>query len=101
MSEKLTKDVVHICIEAFVEEIVDLVKDGWAVDSNNRGDVIGYGQSFVLTMYRDNATMQAFKDAAEGVKAAPKLSRAEILVKARAARKINQEATIDVANVVI
>lgn len=82
----LKRDIVELSIESFVKEVVSLTKDGWAVCKSNPGDAIGFGNAYTVSMYRNEATIQAFKEVAEAVVLAPKMTRAESLQKARAAK---------------
>ncbi len=88
------RDVCSVSIELFIAEVADLVLDGWAIDSNHRGDAMLYGGGYVVGMVRDENTIEAFRQASVGVDAKPKLTRSEILVKARAARMANVHAKL-------
>ena len=88
-----TRDVVSSSIELFIAEVSDLVLDGWLIHPANAGNC-HLGMGFSCTMYRDEKTIEAFRQASVGVEAKPKLTRAEILVKARAQRLANAHAKL-------
>lgn len=88
----LTRDVVEATVEAFTAEVVALVKDGWAVIEGS-GDSSPFGAMFTVSMYRDDDTVRALKEYVEGVAAAPKLTRAESLAKAREAKAAKLDVT--------
>lgn len=85
MSEVITRDVVEHTVEALVAEVAALTLDGWAVSKTNPGDCIGY-RVYTVTMFRDSNTVEALRQKSAGVDEKPKMTRAEILAKARAAR---------------
>lgn len=85
MSDVITRDVVEYTIEALVAEVAAMTLDGWAVSKTNPGDVIGYGV-YTVSMFRDSNTVEMLRQKAIGIAEKPKLTRAEILAKARAAR---------------
>jgi hypothetical protein len=110
MSEKVVDvntemryDVVEYSIEVFVEEVVSRVKDGW-VPVAGSGDCIPMLNTYTVTMIRDKDTVAALKALGESITAAPKLTRAEILQKAREAKadkaaKSDAQATLDVSKI--
>ncbi len=81
----LTRDVVEATLEVFTDEVVALTKDGWAVVKDSAYSS-PYGAMFTVSMYRDDDTVRALKEYVDGVAAAPKLTRAESLAKAREAK---------------
>lgn len=83
----LNRDVVEFSIEAFVKEVIAMTLDGWAVCATNPGDAIGYGRCYTVSMYRDEDTLANLKTVSGNINEQPRLTRAEILQKARAARK--------------
>lgn len=89
----LSRDVVEYSLETFVAEVVALTKDGWvAVEGSANSNPFGNG--FTVSMTRNDKTVRDFKEYVEAVASVPKLTREEILVKARAAKAAN--AKIDV-----
>lgn len=103
MTEIARKDVVEHSMEAFVAELVTLVRDGWVVSPTNPGDaLLNYGSTFTVSLYRDESTVEAFKKLAGNVADKPKMSRAETLEvarEARAANRVKAAAALDVTNV--
>lgn len=89
------RDIVENTMPAFIKELVSLTLDGWAVSPTCPGDVNSFGNSFTVSMYRDVDTVEKLKSAAAGVNEFPKPTRAEILQKARDAKK----AKLDVSTV--
>lgn len=83
----LQRDVVEHSIEAFTKEVVLLVKDGWAISPTNPGDAVGFGNTYTVSMYRDDTTVQSLKDVVSSMSTEPKMTRAESLQKARDSRK--------------
>lgn len=88
-----TRDVTSQSLELFLAEVVDLTLDGWKIHPSNKGDVF-VGLAFSCTMYRDENTVEAFRQASVGIEAKPKLTRAEILAKARAVANANRIAKL-------
>ena len=84
--EMLTKDVVASNLNAFVEELVSLTKDGWIVVDDS-AEVGFYGSFYTVSLTRDDKSVQEFKDYVSSVASAPKLTRAEILQRAREAKR--------------
>lgn len=82
-----TRDIVEHSMPEFVKELVSLTLDGWVVSPTCPGDVLSYGNTFTVSMYRDEETVEKFKSLSESVGGRPKLTRAEILQKARDAKK--------------
>lgn len=82
----LARDVVEYSIETFVEEVVALTKDGWTVVEGSANSS-PFGNAFTVSMQRNDKSVRALKEYVEGVAAAPKLTRAEILAKAREAKE--------------
>ena len=94
--DEIRVDVVESVVATFVAEVVRLTQDGYKVCPSNSGDVVGaYGNVFTVTMVRNQESVDAFMALSKDVQEKPKLSRAEILEKARAARKPK----IDVATI--
>ena len=89
------RDVVEHSVEAFVKEVVALTLDGWAVSPTCPGDSVGFGNTYTVSMFRDANTVEAFRQASVGIDEKPKLTRAEILEKARAAKA----AKLDIGNI--
>lgn len=83
---KIFRDVSETNFVAFLAEIADLTLDGWAIDKSNPGDVSPFGLHYCATMYRDANTLEKLRQAAVGIDEKPKLTRAEILEQARAAK---------------
>ena len=81
----LKKDVCNHSIELFLEEVITLSKDGWEIDLNARGEHLIFG-GYVCSMYRNDVTVEAMRQRCGDIQEAPKMTRAEILEKARAAR---------------
>lgn len=79
-------DVVEHTIQTFTAEVVARTLDGWAVSQTNPGDAVGFGQTYTVSMYRDESTVEAARKALAGMGEKPKKSRAEILADARAAK---------------
>lgn len=99
MSEISRKDVVQHTIEEFTKEVFDLVRDGWVISPTNPGDaLLSYGTTYTVSMYRDASTVDAFKKLMGGVSDRPKMTRAETLEVARAARK-GKVASLDTSSV--
>lgn len=95
----LTRDVVASNMVAFVEELESLISDGWEVVEGT-ADAGHMGGFFTVSLYRDDKTVRNFKERVADIASAPKLSRAEILQKAREARAANQAAKLEVNNIV-
>lgn len=91
-------DVVERSIEALLSEVVRLTLEGYTISSTNKGDAVGWN-SYTVSMYRDKASVQTFKKANDTVEGPPKLSRAEILTKARAA-KGTKSVVLDMNNII-
>lgn len=85
MTNEHKRDVVASSLDAYTEEVIQLTKDGWIVVEGTY-DVGHYGGYYTVSMTRDDVSVRAFKEYAEGVASAPKLTRAEILANARAAK---------------
>lgn len=94
MTEKLVsnRDVVEHSVEAFVAEIVALTLDGWAVSSTCPGDAVGYGNTYTVSMYRDEDTVEEFRSKSVNIGEKPRLTRAEITAKAREALAVKRAA---------
>ena len=90
-----TRDIVEHSMPEFIKELVNLTLDGWVVSETCPGDVLSYGNTFTVSMYRNDETVEKFRSLSEGVGAKPKLTRAEILQRARDAKK----ARLDVSTV--
>lgn len=95
----LYHDIVEHSVETFVAEVVARTKDGWAVSPTCPGDAVGFGSTYTVSMFRNEDTVQALKQLGESIEAKPKLTRAEILEKARAAKAANK-ATLDVNKII-
>lgn len=93
MSTTMHRDVVEHSVEAFVAEVVALTLDGWAVDPSNPGAALGFASAFAVTMYRDEDTVEQLRLKGVNIAEKPKLTRAETLALARAAKKAR--ATLD------
>ena len=91
------KDVVEHTIEALVAEVAALTLDGYAISLTNPGDAVGFGQTFTVSMYRDDSTVAAARKTLEGLGDKPKKSRAEILADARAVKA--QKARLDTSTI--
>lgn len=91
---ELRREVVEFSMEAFVNEIVVLTLDGWK-PVGSTADVLPSGNSFMVTMIRNDDTVAKLKSAALNAQSTPKPTRAEILQKARDAKK----AKLDVSTV--
>jgi hypothetical protein len=76
----VTKSVLNPNLQVFVEEIVQHVKDGWEIDPQMPPTMLGYWYETI--MVRDESIVDPVK-----------VSRAEILAKARAAKKAKAEET--------
>lgn len=81
------RDIVELSMESFCKEIVDMTLDGWAISPTNPGDAMPMCNTFTVSMYRDADTVERFRASSSGVGEKPKLTRAEILEKARQAKK--------------
>jgi hypothetical protein len=98
MSTQL-RDVVEHSVEALIAEVVALTLDGWAVSKTCPGDVVGY-QTFTVSMFRDSDTVDNFRQKSLGIAEKPKLTRAEILANARAAKAKNKApAKLDIGTI--
>lgn len=86
MSDKIFRDITETNIVAFVAEVAAMTLDGWAIDRNQPGDCSPFGLHYTVSMYRDADTLEKLRQAAVGIEEKPKLTRAEILEKARAAK---------------
>lgn len=97
----LNYDVVEYSIEAFTEEVVSRVKDGW-VPVKGSGDAIPFTNTFTVSMYRNAATVKALKATVDAMTEAPKPTRAEILQKARDAKaaKTDSGAKLDTTKII-
>lgn len=86
-------------LEALLAEVQDLVLDGWVISDDERGELSVFGSNCQVTMCRNDATVQAFKDKATSIQGRPKLTPAERMAKARDARGANQKPKLDVGTV--
>ncbi len=80
------RDVVELSVEALLTEVVSLTLDGWALSKTSPGDMIGFGNSFYVSMYRNEDTVDALRKAGGACGDKPKMTRAETLQVARAAK---------------
>lgn len=80
---KISKQVCHDNLIVFIQQIVDLALQGWEVDERNPPMLLGY--LYECQMLRDE----------EVVDPPPKPTRAEILAKAREAKKAKSEGKSD------
>lgn len=85
-------DVVSSYGETFALEIQEKVLDGWCIVENTYQSQMGLIQS--VTMKRDANTVEEFRLASSGIQEKPKLTRAEIMANARAARALNKAAKL-------
>lgn len=74
-----TKVIVNPNLQLFIEELIQHVKDGWEVTAQMPPTLVGYW--YEVHVERDESIVDE-----------PKLSRAEILANARAAKKAKAEA---------
>ncbi len=86
------RDVVEHSVEAFVAEVVALTLDGWAVSPTCPGDVVGWGNTYTVSMYRDEDTVDEFRSKSVNIEEKPKLTRQEIAAKAREALAVKRAA---------
>lgn len=85
--ETLHHDIVEQSLETFSKELAARIKDGWAISKTNPGDVVGlYGGTFTISLYRNAVTVEELRDKVNNVADAPRLTRAEILERARKAK---------------
>lgn len=91
--------VVSGNLEVVLAEVQELLLDGWQISDDERGELSVFGNSCQVTMVRNDETVQHFKERAEAILSRPKLTPAERMAKARAARKSEQGATLDVGTV--
>jgi hypothetical protein len=82
---KQTKQITEYNMVTFIQAIVDASKEGWKIDENNPPAF--YGRIYEVILERNASDEQLAADAAELAKP----SRAEILAKARAAKKAKEE----------
>jgi hypothetical protein len=93
-------DIVEHSIEAFSAELVKFTLDGWAISPTNPGDSVGFGQTYTVSLYRDEATVEAFRIKADNFEPKVKMTRAESLAKAREAKAAGKSAAkLDVNSV--
>lgn len=83
MSERRT--LGHPTLEALLREVVDMTLDGWAISADEPGEANPFG-SFTVSMVRSDASVNAFKERAEAVKARPKMTPQERMAHARSQR---------------
>jgi hypothetical protein len=83
-----TRDIVEHSISELVKEVAALTLDGWAISPTCPGDVLPWGNSYTVTMMRSQETVEKFRSLSVNVGDKPKLTRAEILQKARDAKKV-------------
>lgn len=69
-----------------LNEVIALSNDGWVLSQEVPPEETFFNAGYVVTMERTEASVAALKARADGIQAAPKLTRAEILAKAREAR---------------
>lgn len=80
-------DIVETRIEKYTSELRRLLLDGWEIDPACPGEVIGpYGASYTVSMFRDASTVAKFQGKCANVAPKAKLSQAEHLANARAAK---------------
>ena len=79
------KDIAENNLQTLLEHQQRLILDGWIISEYNPGDVMGYGL-FTVQMKRSEESIAEFKALAGEVEEKPKLTRNEILQKARDAR---------------
>ena len=99
MADTNTRRVVVGNLESLLEEVQDLILDGWVVSDDERGELSVFGNSGQVTMIRNDTTVQQFKDRAAAILGRPKLTPQERMAKARAARGIEKGPTLDVGTV--
>lgn len=92
-------DVVEHSIESFTKEVVRLTLDGFAISATNPGDSIGFGNCYTVSMFRDESTVARLKQLADGILSRPKMTRSEVLAKAREAKDAKAQARLDVGSV--
>ncbi len=80
------RDVLERTVEAFIAEVVAMTLDGWAVSKTSPGDAIGFGNAYAVSMYRNEDTVAALRKAGLACADKPKMTRAETLAVARAAK---------------
>ncbi len=85
----LSLDIAESSLEIFLSKFQEAVLDGYVVGTVNPGDVIGYGLGFTVSMIRNENTVEDLRKIGMSIEEKPKLTRAEILEKARAVRKAN------------
>jgi hypothetical protein len=78
-------------IHAYTYELFEHAQDGWDINDAIPPDMAFNGMMYLVGLKRNQETLSAFKRAAENVKEEPKLTRAEILEKARAARSYHNK----------
>ncbi len=93
--EREERDIVEHSVEEFVKEVVAMTLDGWTVSPTCAGDVLQYNNTYTVSMFRSAETVEKFRSLSAGVGEKPKLTRAEILANARAAKR----AKLDVSTV--
>lgn len=77
---KISKDIADYSLQAFVARVLEAAEQGWTIDEWNPPQQLG--PMFVTNMLRDE----------EVIDPPTPMSRAEVLAKARAAKKAKAEA---------
>lgn len=87
-------------LEALLAEVEALILDGWTISDDERGETNVFGNGCHVTMVRNDASVQHFKDRAEAILGRPKMTPAERMAKARDARGASQKPKLDVGTVI-
>ncbi len=93
----LQEVIIAATVEEAFRRVADLTMDGWAIDPAQPGEAMFFG-GCVVHMYRDDATVNAFKERADEVQAKPKMTAQERMAHARSQRG---KGKLDVNNVFV
>lgn len=80
-------DIIDTNLASFAKELDNRLLDGWAISKTNPGEVVGvYGGTFTISLFRNETTLERLRNKVGSMEEKPKLSRGEILAKAREAK---------------
>ena len=95
----LSRDIISYSVSTLISEVVSLTLDGWCVDQDNPGEMIGLHGNYLVRMYRDDNTVSKFKAFAISSAERPKLTRGETLAKARESKEAKRVAKLDTTTI--